>query len=256
VFEARTGSRKAEHERKTTQRRAFETLLEQTEQIGKSSELDEAQMRRARHDLQEQWKAAVAEHGAPPAALEARFKAARSHADDAVRGKARAAEASTWQTLFAKERLCEELDAVAGDEAEPDGVVAPSVQERWAALPGLPADWEQRIAGRRDAALAALPDIDERYYYGKRIEEVAGERRDALLEIELMLGIPSPPDLQPQRLAVQVKQLRNRFKRDSDGADSAQALLLNWCALPGAADDRDRQRCEAIVRRLHRPVTR
>jgi hypothetical protein len=118
---------------------------------------------------------------------------------------------------------------------------------RWQSLP---ADWEQKIAGRRDAALAALPDIDERYYYGERIKKVAAERRDALLELELMLGIPSPPDLQPQRLAVQVKQLRSRFKRDAAGADSAQELLVNWCSLPGRVDERDRKRCDAIVRSL------
>jgi hypothetical protein len=250
VFDARKGSRKEEDARKSAQRRAFEALVEQAEQIGKSSDADEAEIKRRRHELQEQWKQAATEHGAPPGALEARFKAARSHVDDAVRGKARAAEAGAWQTLFAKERLCEELDAVAGDEAEPDPAVAQSVGERWSALAALPADWEQKIAGRRDAALAALPDIDERYYYGERIKKVAAERRDALLELELMLGIPSPPDLQPQRLAVQVKQLRSRFKRDAAGADSAQELLVNWCSLPGRVDERDRKRCDAIVRGL------
>ena len=74
-----------------------------------------------------------------------------------------------------------------------------------------------------------------------------------MLEAELMLGIDSPADLQPQRLAVQVKQLRDRFKRTtSDGDGGASALLLKWCALPGVAAERDRQRCEKIVAHLQR----
>jgi len=74
-----------------------------------------------------------------------------------------------------------------------------------------------------------------------------------LLELELMLGIDSPSDLQPQRLAVQVKHLRDRFKRTtSGGADSAEQVLLAWCTLPGTADARDHARCDRIVGNLSR----
>jgi hypothetical protein len=106
---------------------------------------------------------------------------------------------------------------------------------------------------RRDAALGALQDADARFDHVAEIEDSAAVRRDALLEIELMLGLESPAELQPQRLAVQVKQLRDRFKRTgSDGAGSALQLLLQWCALPGVAEPRDRQRCEKAVARLER----
>jgi hypothetical protein len=250
VFEARTGSRKAEEQRKHGQRRAFEALAEQLERLAETKDADEAQVRRTRHELQEQWKKAAAEGGPAPAALEARFKAARSQVEDALRSKSRRSEAAVLETLLAKERLCEELDAVAGDEAEPDPAVAESVRERWAALPPLPAEWEKRLAERRDAALVALGDVDDRYYYGERIKKSAADRRDALIELELVLGIDTPPDLQPQRLAVQVKLLRDSFKRTSSGADSVQQLVLQWCALPGITDARDRKRCEAIVARV------
>jgi hypothetical protein len=69
----------------------------------------------------------------------------------------------------------------------------------------------------------------------------------------LMLGIDSPADLQAERLAVQVKQLRDRFKRTpAGGGDGAVELLLKWCSTPGVAQPRDRQRCEKIVARLPR----
>jgi hypothetical protein len=68
-----------------------------------------------------------------------------------------------------------------------------------------------------------------------------------------MLGIPSPADLQKERLAVQVRELRDRFKRTaSGGAVSAADLLLKWAGLPGTADVRDRQRSAAVVAKLER----
>jgi hypothetical protein len=252
VFDARTGSRKAEDERRHAQHRAFEALCEQLEQLVKSTDTDEAQVRSSRHELQEQWKKAVAESGTAPAALEARFKAARTQVEESLRGRSRASEAAVWQTLLAKEKLCEELDALALKEGEADPTAAESVRERWSALPPLTPEWEQKLLARRDATLRALTDADARFDHVERIEDCAAPRRDALLELELMLGIESPPDLQKDRLAVQVKQLRDRFKRTPSGAADGAAVLLNWCALPGVAGPRDLQRCERIVASLQR----
>jgi hypothetical protein len=57
--------------------------------------------------------------------------------------------------------------------------------------------------------------------------------------------------LQKERLAVQVRELRDRFKRTaSGGAASAPDVLLRWCSLPGVVDTRDRQRCERIIASL------
>jgi hypothetical protein len=131
--------------------------------------------------------------------------------------------------------------------------VVESVQQRWSALTPSPSEWEKRVLARRDAALHALADEDARFDHVDRVEECAATRRDALLELELMLGIESPPDLQPQRLAVQVKHLRDRFKRTAaNAAGSAELVLLDWCALPGVAEARDLKRIEHIVSRLER----
>jgi exonuclease SbcC len=252
VFDARTGSRKAEEERRHAQRRAFETLAGQLESLAHATDIDEATLRSTRHELQEQWRKAIAEHGPAPAALEARFRAARTQVEQAKKGQGRSAEAAALQALLSKERLCEEADALAGAEAAPDAAVVESLRERWSALPALPPGWEQKLLARRDAALAALDDEDARYDLADRVEECAPIRRDLLLEIELTLGLDSPQDLQPQRLAVQVKLLRDRFKRTTGGADSAAQLLVNWCALPGKADTRDLQRCEKMLASLQR----
>ena len=252
VFDARTGSRKEAEERKHAQRRTLEALCEQLEQLARSGETDEAQVRRARHELQEQWKHAIAEAGPVPAAIDARFRAARTALEDSLRGRSRASETAVWQTLLAKERLCEELDVIALAAGNPDPSAAEAVQRRWTALPPLAAEWEQKLVARQGAALRALSDEDARFDHVDRIEDCAGERRDALLELELMLGIESPADLQKERLAVQVKQLRDRFKRTTPGESGAVHVLLRWCELPGVAEARDRQRCETIVARIGR----
>jgi Domain of Unknown Function (DUF349) len=253
VFDARTGSRKETEERKHGQRRAFESLCEQLEQLCRSNDADEAQVRRAQRELQEQWRNASAENGAAPAALDARFRKARTNVEELLRGRTRASEAAVWQALLAKVWLCEELDVLALAEGDPDPATVESAQQRWAALPPLSAEWEQKLLERRDAALRGLADADARDDHIAMIEDSAANRRDALLELELTLGMESPADLQPQRLAVQVKHLRDRFKRTaSGGAGSAEQVLLEWCALSGVTDARDRQRCERIVASLGR----
>lgn len=253
VFDARKGSRKEADERRHAQRQTFETLCDQFEQLARSDIADEAGVRRRQRELQEQWTKAVAESGPVPAAIDARYKAARHDIDEALLGRARASDAATWQALLEKERLCEELDALALKEGDVDAAAIESVQQRWSALPASPAEWEQKLLARRDEALGAFADEDARLDHIDRIRDSSAERRDALLELELMLGMDSPADLQPQRLAVQVKHLRDRFKRTaSSGAGSGVQVLLEWCGLPGVADARDLQRVERIVARLGR----
>ena len=63
----------------------------------------------------------------------------------------------------------------------------------------------------------------------------------------MLLKLDSPPELQAQRLALQVKQLKERFSSAAtSGARTPGDLLLAWCAQPGVVDAQDRQRCERI----------
>jgi hypothetical protein len=80
-----------------------------------------------------------------------------------------------------------------------------------------------------------------------RIEGAGASRREILLELELLLGIECPAELQAQRRALQLKQLQERFQgAATTGSNSAGDRLLLWCAEPGVADARDRQRCERV----------
>jgi hypothetical protein len=234
-------------------------LCAQAEQLARAADADEQEIRRALRELQDQWKQAAGAAGADARELDARFGKGRAAVEAMLSGRARAREAALWQTLAEKERVCEELDqlllaggAAAGAE---DAQALRAPQERWAALPPLPPAWENRLLARRDAAQSALSAADADGKYRARMEQGAAARRQALLELELQLGLDSPPGFQQQRLALQVKQLKERFSNAaSAGAVSAGERLLAWCAQAGVADALDRQRFERIlaqVEKLH-----
>ena len=117
-------------------------------------------------------------------------------------------------------------------------------------MPTLPAAWEQKLLARRDAALRALGDAAAASEHVKRMAKEAESRRQVLLALELSLGLDSPAEVQAQRLALQVKQLKDRFEGTTAAADSAGEQLLGWCARPGVAGELDRQRCERIFSRI------
>jgi len=249
VFNARDAKRKAEDERKHEGRRVLEEICAQLEQLARAADQDDQAVRRIVRDLQEQWKKQAV--GSDPAlrGIESRFRAAKTAVEAALSARVRSRETAVWQTLAAKERLCEELDDLvrSGKDTTEAATRSEVAQERWTALPALPAAWEQQLTTRRDAALGALSEAAAAGDYLARIEQGVESRRESLLELELLLGLDSPAEFQAQRLALQLKQLRERFRGAAAiGADTAGERLVAWCAQPGVADAGDRQRCERI----------
>jgi hypothetical protein len=246
IFDARQAKRLQEDSARLEHQRAFEAICAQLEELARAADRDEGDVRRALRALDEQWRTRNAESPAPARALEDRFRAAKAAVDAALSALDRAREGAVWQTLAAKERLCEELDVIVRTSERPAGNgAAVAAPERWAALPLLPSTWEARMLARRDAALRALADSGAAAAYATRIDQGREPRAEILLELEIALGLASPAELQAQRLALQVKQLRQRFQSAaSSGTDRDR--LLAWCSEPGIADARDRSRCENV----------
>lgn len=109
------------------------------------------------------------------------------------------------------------------------------------------------MSARRDAALSALSDRAVGSEYCARIGPSMEARRQNLVELELSLGLDSPAEFQAQRLALQVKQLKERFRGSAAGnTDTPGERLLGWCARPGVSSALDQQRCERIFSEIER----
>jgi hypothetical protein len=247
VFSARNAKRKEDDERRQGKERAVEEVVVALERLKDATDKDDAEIRRALRDAQDQWKQRTARGSpgaaAPRPALETRFRNAKSAVETMLSSRGRSREAAVWQTLAAKERLCDELDRAVVDGAGSESPVVAS----WDALPALPASTVQKMTARRDAALSALGDSAAGEKYRRRIEEGAAARREWLLELETMLKLESPSDMQALRLALQVRQLKERFSSSSTaGAKTPADLILQWCAQPGVANATDRQRVDRV----------
>ncbi len=69
----------------------------------------------------------------------------------------------------------------------------------------------------------------------------------------MQLGLECPPELAAQRLALQVKKLRDRFQSAATtGASTTAERLLAWCAQPGVTDARDRSRTDRVFSAMER----
>ncbi len=250
VFSARQNKRKEDDERRHEGRRALEETCKELEQLALATDKDDADIRRALRDLQEQWRSRSAGKDAALAGIESRFRSAKTAVEAALSARARSRESAVWQTLAAKERLCEELDMLVrsgtgATEAATGSVTALLLQ--WTELPLLPPAWEARMIARRDAALRARSEAAATGDYLTRIDDGIGSRRDCLLELEMALGLESPAEFQAHRLALKVKKLRERFTDATTASANAPGeRLLAWCAQPGVADEQDRRRSERV----------
>jgi exonuclease SbcC len=255
VFTARDAKRKEEDGRKHESRRALDDLCAEMEKLAAATDMSEPDIKRQSRDLQDQWKKLAGRFDPALQGVESRFKQAKTAVDATLTARTRSREAAVWQTLAAKERLCEALDnlvsAGPGADAAPEG--APAADERWLALPALPPAWEQKMTARRDAALHAIDAPAAADAHRARIEKSGAARSEALLELEMALGLESPAELQAQRLALQVRQLRDRFQSTGTASAGTPAeRLVAWCAAPGVADARDRQRVQRVFSAMER----
>lgn len=259
VFAARQARRKEEDGRRHESRRALEDICASLEQAAAgAAERNDQDLRRLARELGEQWRQKLGRPDPSTQALENRFRSAKAALDAVLAGRSRSRDAAVWQTVAAKEALCEELDrAVAAGVANADvlgpDVLGPDVLGRWEALPALPPAWEKKLLSRRDASGKALQDTAAGDAYRRRLAESGARRVATLLELEMALGLDSPAELQNERLALQVRLLRDRFKGAGDAPENRPGeRLIAWCAEPGVIAAGDRERCRRIFAAVER----
>ena len=266
VFNARQARRKEVDGRKNQARCDLEDLCARLEQLAlganpgsdaggtdPAAAMDDQAVRRTLRELQGQWSAQFGAAGPVLRDLEPRFKKANAAVDAALSARARYRGAAVWKTLAAKERSCDALDTLIRSGTGMDESGATTMQEQWLALPALPRAWEQKMIARRDAALRALSDEAAAGEYRAQVDRGTQSRSAGLVELELALGLDSPAQFQAERLALQVKQLKERFQGSAEGrAVSPGERLLAWCAQPGVCSAPDRDRCERILAQIEK----
>ena len=251
VFAARDAKRKEQVGIKQQGRRELEELCVQLEALAAATDKDDQEIRQAARAAAEQWRK---QRGAPDPALrgiETRFKKAQAAVDAMLAERARAQKAAVWTTLAAKEQVCEELDGlVRAGNAAPDSATACAGQMGCAGCAARRMGEENARAPRwRVERTRAIP---------RRLPDTAQasnvETTDAANDCSswsLRSASTARPEFQQQRLALQVKQLRDRFKNEATaGANTPAERLLAWCAEPGMADAADRQRLQRIFARV------
>ncbi len=167
-------------------------------------------------------------------ALEPRYRKARELALALVSQAQQQHWLAQCSTLAAKLQLCQEqeADSPAALAAQP----SPELQARWAALPQLPAAWEQALAPRwaRTAASAAL-------------SQQAFE--DLLLRLEMALGLPATAERQAARQSLKLRALKEAMEGRSASSDGPAQHVAWWQAAlkQGGLLPEQQQRLQALL---------
>jgi hypothetical protein len=256
VFKLRQEKRSESDQRRHEARRGLDEIVNELDALGRAADKSDEEIRRQMRQLQERWRAQPASADAAWRSAESRYRHALSGIEALLRSRARSRQAAEWDTLSQKERMCEQLERKVlqvAEQAQPASAEGEALQVQWNALPKLGAACEQKMNARRDAALRALEDERAAADYAGQIERSGAQRQEGLLALELLLGLDTPAELQAERLALQVKQLRDRFQKAVDpGAENAGERLCDWCAKPGVLEPRERSRAERVFTAVSR----
>jgi DNA repair protein SbcC/Rad50 len=143
-------------------------------------------------------------------ALEPRYRAARDRAWTLVNQAQQQQWLTQCSTLASKLQLCTEREALAPAAPAQEALLA-----RWAALPPLPAAWEQPLAQRwaRAANSAGLsqPALE-----------------DVLLRLEMALGLPATAQQQAARQQLKLRALKEAMEGRSATTDGPAQQLAWW----------------------------
>lgn len=158
---------------------------------------------------------------------------AQQRLDDLRRQKVR----GRFDLLARKAALAASVEAaaLAGDASAAET----AAREAWASLPRLPGPAEAQLAER----LAAAASID-----ATALARGEQQRDALLLDLEMLLDLPSPEHLAEQRRARQLERLQQKFGNAGNTTSEAENLLTRCHAL--AAGNAGAARLQAAIEKL------
>jgi exonuclease SbcC len=255
VFAQRKEAALSQDAQRQTHLQAKEDVCAQLEQAATEAGGDAG----AAQEVLQQAKAAWSRIGPVPRAtekaIEKRYRDATATlqsllqaAQDNAAAAARAAEAAQIDERLA---MCFALDAVLTQGAL-TVEEADAWRSRWQAVPHLtPAAraLEQVLTQRFEAVLAstAAGSAPTGEAYLQYLQQQRARFDDTLLEVEIALGLDSPPELSRQRMQLQVALLQSSMKAGAPVLSGRQQLA-RLCALPALADQATLTRVGNVVR--------
>lgn len=205
---------------------------------------DTAALRRGMDDIGARWQAMPWPERKPLRDIEQKFSAARAAVTDRIAAIRRRAEDRKQAAAFARLAVVERAEQVLGSGSTPDlDAVRAEVQGSLAEGEKLDATITARLASL-EAAIKAGPDA-----WRARADKVQAERDALLLELEIVLDLPSPPALHSQRRMRMLKRLaesKNSRSTPPLMAPDAPKAIARLLAMPMAMQG-VQERVEAIL---------
>ena len=172
--------------------------------------------------------------------IESRYDAASATLRQRIDQARRAASAAQADLLRQKFALCRQAEHALVDGSLGDAK-RDELQRAWEALPTLGGGNERTMAARFETAVAGTDA--EREALRKNRDMVMEE----ILQMEIRLGVESPPELSQQRLKQQIQVLQSSL-RSGQRPVEPQAMLMQLCAQPALLDDAAAARVERLIR--------
>jgi hypothetical protein len=144
-----------------------------------------------------------------------------------------------FEALAARSALAASLEAaaLAGEFSE---AKAADAEIEWQRLAGLPGEWERGLRERLHNASAVTPEA---------LADGAAKRAAQLIDLEILLDLPTPAACAADRQARQLELLQAGLKQRRT-SDQAGAMLAAWYALPASPDPAQAERIARVVDRL------
>jgi hypothetical protein len=242
LFGKRDAEKAAQHAERDAQLGERQAIIDEMQALARSS--DAAAIRRGMDDIGARWQALPWPERRPLREVEQKFAAARKAAQDRLGGIRN--EAANQQRAAAMARLdmvekAEQL-LVSGGAPDLDAVRA-GLQESLAEGEKLDARVTARLASL-EAAIKAGPDA-----WRADADKHKAERDALLLELEIVLELPSPPDLSGERRMRMLKRLaesKNARSTPPLMAQDAPKAVERLLSLPMVTHDA-KARVEAIM---------
>ncbi len=215
TWQRRDAERKEQDAERNANLKQKQALIEELTRVAAASDEEllagVSVLSRIRH----QWEAIGWIPRKHESSLDNRWRAAQKQFSTALKAAESRARDSTLDNLARRAALCHQWEQATLSGSTPD---TDSVEAEWIALPALAGVSAGKINQRFGQALSRPDDTS--------LSRNLAAKQAACLKLEVLLELDSPAECQTERMAYQIERLNASLKKELDGQDSPEDLLL------------------------------